>query len=57
MMMSDPSYCRKQTGKVVIAPTAAAGNGTVTMSKIKAQDTEYYQVAKHGDYVQENGYR
>jgi hypothetical protein len=43
----------KQTGKVVIATTAKVGNGTVTMAAIKAKDTEFYQVNKTGDYVQE----
>jgi hypothetical protein len=44
--------CRKQVGKIVLAPTAKAGNGTVTVAALPLKDTEYYQVDKHGDYTQ-----
>ena len=49
----NPLACRKQSGKIVLAPTSAAGNGTVTVAKLKHSDTEYYQIGRHGDYVQE----
>ena len=49
----NPLNCRKQTGKIVLVSTAAAGNGTVTVAKLPWKDTEFYQVDKHGDYVQE----
>ena len=44
---------RKQTGKIVLLPSAEAGNGTVTVANLKNKDTEYYQVGLNGDYVQE----
>jgi hypothetical protein len=57
-MRNDPFAVRKQTGKktteVSTAITAkTAGNGTV--SSLKYSDTTYYQVGKHGDYIQEQG--
>jgi len=47
------SDCRKQSGKIMLASTALAGNGTVTVANLKWSDTEYYQRDRHGDYVQE----
>lgn len=52
-MKSAIGNIRKQTGKIAISSTAAAGNGTVTQAKMPMKDTEFYQVDKHGDYVQE----
>ena len=43
----------KHTNKIVIAANAKVGNGTVVKSQLKNSDTEYYQVDKHGDYIQE----
>ena len=45
--------CRKQSGKITLKSTDKAGNGTVKVSALPWKDTEYYQVALHGDYVQE----
>jgi len=45
---------KKQTGKKTAAVVAGpVGNATPTMTKYK--DTEFYQVDRHGDYVQQAG--
>jgi len=44
---------RKHSGKISLKSTDKAGNGTVMVSVLPNKDTEYYQIDKHGDYVQE----
>ncbi len=47
----DPFRVKKHSGKIVL-PTNVKG-GLTPKTAIKLADTEYYQVAAHGDYVQE----
>lgn len=48
----NPWNVKKHTSKIVLVSSAPAGNGTVTVAKLKYSDTEYYQVNAAGDYVQ-----
>jgi hypothetical protein len=56
-MKTNCGVVRKQTGKVVLAAAKAVGNATIPVSAtpFARKDTLYYQVEKHGDYVQEQG--
>ena len=48
--LRDVTVVRKQSGKVVLPATVI--NGSTAKAQLKWSDTEYYQVAAHGDYVQ-----
>ena len=54
-MKRDPFAVRKQTGKVVIVATVPVGNGTIVKAALKYADSVYYQITKHGDFIQEQG--
>lgn len=50
-MKTDRFTVKKQSGKVKLP--VKVGNGTVLATALPLKDTEYYQIAAHGDYVQE----
>ena len=54
-MKNEVFLTRKHSGKVVLVTSSSVGNGTVKVSStpFPLHDTEYYQVSKSGDYVQE----
>ena len=51
-MRNDPSTVSKQSGKVATPVVVASG---VTSAVLILKSTDFYQVAGHGDYVQDNG--
>jgi hypothetical protein len=47
--------CKLQSGKVKLATSKAVGNATVKVSAapFPQVDNLYYQIEKHGDFIQE----
>jgi len=54
-MRKEPFSLHKHSGKVTLIISKSVGNATVpvTAAPFPNKDTGYYQVDKHGDYVQE----
>lgn len=54
-MKKDSAAIQKQSGVIVLSAAKTVGNATVTVSAtpFPLRDTTYYQVGKHGDYIQE----
>lgn len=54
-MRIDPFVVKQHSGKVTLNSETSLGNGTVKVSAtpFPSRDTKYYQVGKHGDYIQE----
>lgn len=54
-MKTDPFIVSKHTGKQTVIVAAGPIVNASKSVVLKHADTTYYQVGKHGDYVQEQG--